>query len=59
VEDKRKEVIIAGRGLAAAKSVSIAQPKRRKPGSLQGKLKAKPGAFKPLNAKELRAWGME
>ena len=53
-----KEVIIARGKLPVAKLVSIQPPKHRKPGTLKGKLKAKPGAFKPLTEKELKAWGM-
>ena len=54
-----EEVIIARGEVPVAKLVPIRAPKNRKPGSLKGKLKAKPGAFDPMTAKELRAFGIE
>lgn len=54
-----KEVIIARGKQPVAKLVAIKPVKNRKPGSLKGKLKAKPGAFDPLTAGELKAWGIE
>jgi prevent-host-death family protein len=54
-----KEVIIARGNIPVAKLVPIQQPKHRKPGTLKGKLKAKPGAFDPLSAEELKVWGIE
>jgi len=54
-----EEVIIARGAVPVAKLVPIRAPKNRKPGSLKGKLKAKPGAFDPMTAEELRAFGIE
>lgn len=54
-----KEVIIARGDVPVARLVPIKVPKQRKPGTLKGRLKAKPDAFDPLNAEELRLFGME
>lgn len=54
-----KEVIIGRGNLPVAKLVAIKSPKNRKPGTLKGKLKIKPGAFDPLTAEELKEWGIE
>lgn len=54
-----KEIIIARGKLPVARLVPIKQPSHRKPGSLKGKLKAKPGAFDPLSAEDLRVWALE
>ena len=54
-----KEVIIARGKHPVAKLVPIKPVRKRKPGTLKGKLKAMPGAFDPLSAEELKAWGIE
>ncbi len=54
-----KEVIIARGKLPVARLVPIKPVTNRKPGTLKGKLKAQAGAFDPLSAKELKAWGIE
>ena len=54
-----EEVIIARGHVPVAKLIPIRVPRHRKPGSLKGKLKAKPGAFDPLTSEELRAFGIE
>jgi len=54
-----KEVIIARGNVPVARIVPIKSPKHRKPGTLKGRLKAKPGAFDPLTAEELRVFGIE
>ncbi|HEY6350368.1 MAG TPA: type II toxin-antitoxin system prevent-host-death family antitoxin [Candidatus Angelobacter sp.] len=54
-----KEVIIARGDVPVARLVPIKVPKQRKPGTLKGRLKAKPGAFDPLNTQELRLFGIE
>jgi antitoxin (DNA-binding transcriptional repressor) of toxin-antitoxin stability system len=54
-----KEVIIARGKQPVARLVAIRPARNRKPGTLKGRLKAKPGAFAPLNARELREWGIE
>ena len=54
-----EEVIIARGHLPVAKLIPIRAVSHRKPGSLKGKLKAKPGAFDPMTAEELRAFGIE
>jgi prevent-host-death family protein len=54
-----KEVIIARGKLPVARLIPIKPVIHRKPGTLKGKLKAKPGAFDPLSAGELKAWGIE
>ena len=53
-----EEVIIARGHVPVAKLVPIQAPRPRKPGSLKGKLKAKPGAFDPMTAEELRVFGI-
>ena len=54
-----KEVIIARGRVPVAKLVAIQPAKGRKPGTMKGRLKAKPGAFDPLTAEELKGWGVE
>lgn len=54
-----KEVIIARGNVPVAKLVPIKASGQRKPGSLKGRLKAKPGAFDPLSTEELRLFGIE
>ena len=54
-----KDVIITRGKLPVVRLVAIKPVSRRKPGTLKGKLKAKPGAFDPLRARELKAWGIE
>jgi len=54
-----KEVIIARGDVPVAKLVPIKHPTRRRPGTLKGKLKVKPGAFDPLTAQELKMFGIE
>ena len=54
-----EEVIIARGRVPVAKLVPIQAPRHRKPGSLKGKLKAKPGAFDPMTAEELRVFGIK
>jgi len=54
-----KEVIIARGNVPVARIVPIKPPKHRKPGTLKGRLKAKPGAFDPLTAEELRVFGID
>jgi prevent-host-death family protein len=54
-----EEIIIARGNVPVAKLVPILRLQKRKPGTLKGKLKIKPGAFDPLNASELRALGFE
>jgi prevent-host-death family protein len=56
---KGKEVIIARGKQPVARLVPIKPIKNRKPGTLKGRLKAKPGAFAPLNAHELKEWDIE
>ncbi|HEX7287916.1 MAG TPA: type II toxin-antitoxin system prevent-host-death family antitoxin [Candidatus Angelobacter sp.] len=53
-----KEVIIARGKQPVARLVPIKPVKKRKPGTLKGKLKAKPGAFAPLSPLELKNWGI-
>ena len=53
------EVIIARDNVPVARIVPIKLGKPRKPGSLKGRLKAKPGAFDPLTPKELAALGIQ
>jgi len=54
-----KEVIICRGNLPVAKLVPIKPPKHRRPGTLKGRLIGKRGAFDPLNAKDLKMWGMD
>jgi antitoxin (DNA-binding transcriptional repressor) of toxin-antitoxin stability system len=54
-----KEVIIARGKIPVARLVAIKPPKNRKPGTMKGRLRAKAGAFDPLNVDELKAWGIE
>jgi len=54
-----KEVIIARGKLPVARLVPIKPVINRKPGTLKGTLKAKPGAFDVLGANELKMWGIE
>jgi prevent-host-death family protein len=53
-----KEVIIARGKLPVARLVPIKPVKNRRPGTLKGKLKAKPSAFAPLSPRELKNWGI-
>lgn len=54
-----KEVIIMRGNVPVARLVPIPQTKPRKPGTLKGKLKIKPGAFDPLTREELLGLGFE
>jgi len=54
-----KEVIIARGDVPVARLIPIKAPRQRKPETLKGKLKAKPGAFDPLSIEELRLFGIE
>jgi prevent-host-death family protein len=54
-----KDVIIARGKVPVARLVAIKPVRNRKPGTMKGRLKAKPGAFDPLTADELKHWGIE
>lgn len=51
-----KDIIIARGNVPVARLVPIKYPNRR-PGTLKGKLKIKPGAFDPLSADEFKIFG--
>ena len=51
-----KEVMITRGDVPVARLVPIKRPNRR-PGTMKGKLKIKPGAFDPLSAEELKIFG--
>jgi len=54
-----KDVIIARGKVPVARLVAIKPVRDRKAGTMKGRLKAKPGAFDPLSANELKDWGIE
>jgi len=54
-----KEVIIARGNIPVARLIAIKPATSRKPGTMKGRLKAKPGAFDPLSPTGLKAWGIE
>ena len=54
-----EDVIIARGKVPVARLVAIKPVRDRKPGTMKGRLKAKPGAFDPLGAGELKHWGIE
>ena len=53
------EVIITRDNVPVARIVPIKLAKHRKPGSLKGRLKAKPGAFDPLTPQEIDAFAFD
>lgn len=52
-----KDIVIARGNVPVARLIAI-KAKRRQPGTLKGRLKAKPGAFELLSKKELRLFGI-
>jgi len=55
-----EEVIIARRKEPLVRLVPVRKPaKKRKPGSLKGKIWYAPDAFDPLTKEELVEWGIE
>lgn len=54
-----REVIITDNDVPVARLIAIKPFTGRKPGTMKGRLKAKPGAFDPLSRDELKAWGID
>jgi antitoxin (DNA-binding transcriptional repressor) of toxin-antitoxin stability system len=52
-------VIICRGKVPMAQLLAIKRPQHRKPGTLKGILTAKPDAFDPLTAKELKTLGLK
>ncbi len=54
--EQGEEIVIKRGREPVARLVAIKDRKRRRPGSLKGRIAIKPGAFDPLPLKELALW---